>query len=258
MGSLLINSDFAKIVTMNEIGLPGTMEESLQEKLHSLVNSLQLSLPFRSLNQTADKILPELFELRIDLLSWLAQSESNMEDYLAKLDDILHQNQAEPTTRKLGKTINLVLSYYSIIIEPLIKQLSTDDFGRAIRDIDKDRPTYATFQSLSTLGTMGKILKYWIDSSLMLDFGLVVADLSLAGQVDLRESRIKKDLIPFLYDKIEMFGAYSILIEGWMPDDDQRIRDSRINKMVILSSTIALENKMGKELSTAELKALFA
>src|SRR5690606_10964202 len=102
---------------------------------------------------------------------------------------------------------------------------------------------YDTFKLLSFHPSPQiKFLKNWIDSSLQLEVGLILAQLILTSQVQLSKKRIKSELIEFLLSAITKFGAYSIFTGFWTPDSNDT--SNLTNKMKIFSATLELDNNI--------------
>ena len=83
-------------------------------------------------------------------------------------------------------------------------------------------------------------LKNWVDASLQLELGIILADLILTEQIQFPKARIESELIAFLEDTIMQFGAYSIYTGYWKPNSDDVSNST--NSMQILWAKIELEN----------------
>ena len=94
-------------------------------------------------------------------------------------------------------------------------------------------------------------LKNWVDASLQLELGIILADLILTEQIQFPKARIESELIAFLEDTIMQFGAYSIYTGYWKPDSKDVSNST--NSMQILWAKIEADNDGGHLMTKEEL-----
>lgn len=221
---------------------------SLENKINNLVDLIKLRTLNHSLEEVADGLLPELFELRIDLLEYLASKGSNVEDYFKAIDKEIANNLNVNANLELSKTIATSLEWYSKIIFPLTQRIDLKNFGQLLNSVEENRPNYGIVKLLSYHPSpQVRYIKNWADSSLAFEVGLIVSDLVLTGKLELTKTKIRTELIDFVSQSLTKFGAYSIFTGFWSPDtsDNSHV----INKMRILNSTMELEHDIHSKLS---------
>ncbi len=133
-------------------------------------------------------------------------------------------------------------------------KFNTDNLEFILKNTKGNPPDYTMLEWLA-LHPAPKIqsLKKWIDSSLDLEFGVIVADLILRKHIDFSQERIES-LIQFLKTSLTKYGAYSMFTDFWQPDeaDDSPL----VNRMKILYATIELDHKIYHKTTSQELQEL--
>lgn len=117
-----------------------------------------------------------------------------------------------------------------------------ENFSQHIKEIQhNEKPEYQTLKALSRHPSPQiRSLKNWIDASLQLEVGIIVAGLILTEQIPFPQERIESELIDFLEDTIMQFGAYSIYTGYWKPNSDDD--SASTNSMQILWAKIEMDN----------------
>ncbi|HMQ49103.1 MAG TPA: hypothetical protein PKA00_16615 [Saprospiraceae bacterium] len=217
-------------------------QRSIEQEVANLVDLISIRIKEKSVEEVADSLFEKLFDLRIDLIKWLLESKKDLNYYLASLNKHITVNLQIAPYSDLAETISSVLLAYKKIITPLFESLPLSLEG-FVESIQKGKLEYDTFNLFSIHPSPQiRSLKNWIDLSLQLDLGLILANLILTDQVQIPKKRIKSEIVEFLLSKITKFGAYSIFTGFWIPDaDDHSILT---NRMKIFSATLELDNKI--------------
>ena len=238
---IAINEPIGRFVALANIEKDIFSQKSIEQDVANLVDLITIRIKDKSIDDVANNLLENIFDLRFDLMEWLSNNDKDLNFYLKNLSKHISVNLQLAPYSNLAETISSVLLAYETIVSPIFESLQ-NSFEVILRDIQKNRPEYDTFKIFSLHPSpQVRYLKNWIDSSLQLEVGIILADLILTDQIHISKKRIKSELIEFLYSKITKFGAYSIFTGFWTPDPDDI--SNLTNRMKILSSTLELDNK---------------
>ncbi len=222
-------------------------QKSVRQDVEDLVDLITIRSQDDSVEDVANSLLENIFDLRIDVLEWLVDSGLDLQSFSDAMSKHISVNLQLAPYSDLAKAISAVLLAYEKIVSPIFENLS-NSFKEMVGDIKKNKPEYETFKMLAFHpAPQISYLKNWVDASLQLEVGIILADLILTNQIQFGKRRIKNELINFLFSTITKFGAYSIFTGFWMPDADD-VSDLT-NSMKILSATIELDNKMAYKTS---------
>ncbi|MFK8104945.1 MAG: hypothetical protein AB8G15_20670 [Saprospiraceae bacterium] len=216
-------------------------QKSIEKNIADIVDLITIRIKDKSLDEVSESLLENIFDFRFDLIEWLIDNDKDFNSYVESTDKYIAVNLQLAPFSNLAETISKTLLAYQKIISPISDSMS-NSFEDIYEDIQNNTPDYDFFKLLSHHPSPQiKYLKKWIDASLKLDIGLILADLILTNQVQLPKKRIKSELIDFLDSSITKFGAYSIFTGFWIP----KIEDASnlTNRMKILSATTELSNK---------------
>jgi hypothetical protein len=237
---LAINEPIGRFVALANLEKNILSQKSIEQDVVNLVDLITIRIKDKSVDEVANSLLENIFDLRFDLIEWLADNDKDLNFYLKFLSKHISVNLQLAPFSNLAETISSVLLAYEKIVSPIFEALP-NSFEDILEDIQKNKPEYDTFKLFSLHPSPQiKYLKNWIDSSLQLEVGIIIADLILTNQIQFPKKRIKSELIEFLFSTITKFGAYSIFTGFWNPDSDDI--SNLTNRMKILSATIELDN----------------
>ncbi len=239
---IVINEPIGRFVAFANLEKDLLHHKSIEHDISNLVDLISIRSKDKSIEVVANSLLENIFNLRFELIEWLANREKDQNDYFTAINNYISVNLQLSPYSNLAETISTVLLAYENIVAPTFKNIP-NTFNEIRENIRKNRPEYDTFKLLSLHPSPQiKYLKKWIDASLQLEVGIILSDLILTNQTQFPKKRIKSELITFLCDSITKFGAYSIFTGFWKPASDD-ISDLT-NRMKILSATTELDNNL--------------
>lgn len=252
---LAIDKPIGGLVALLNFKQDITSTANIAQNAGELIDLMVNRSQSRAVEEVADGLLHHIFDLRMEVISWLANNGKDINIYLNELEKHIAVNLQLAPYSTLADTISEVLAAYHSIASNLLGAIPKEDADKAIRDIQNHKPDYTTFGLFALHPSLPiRFLKKWMDASLQLDAGIMLADLILTGQADFPEHRIKTELIPFLLQSITRFGAYSIITGFWKPDLDDT--SGLVNDMEILAATIEMDNQSFYKASQTELQDL--
>ncbi len=217
-------------------------QTSIEHSIENLVDLITLRVQKKSIEEVANGLLDKVFDLRFEVLEWLADKDKNTTDYFESLNSHISVNLQLAPYSDLANTISSVLMAYEQIVSPIFAAFPPS-FREIFEGLQKSKPHYDSLQFLSIHPSpQTRYVKKWIDASLQLETGIILADLILTQQIPFPKKRIKNELIGFLLDTLTRFGAYSIFTNFWKPAEDDL--SNLTNQMQILAATIELDNKI--------------
>lgn len=238
---IAINESIGRFVALANLEKDIFSQKSIEQDVEDLVDLITIRIKDKSVDEVANGLLENIFDLRFELIEWLADNDKDLNFYLEFLSKHISVNLQLAPYSNLAETISSVLLSYEKIVSPIFESLP-NSFEDIFDEIQKNKPEYNTFKIFSLHPSPQiRYLKNWIDSSLQLEVGIILADLILTNQVSISKKRIKSELIEFLYSTITRFGAYSIFTGFWSPDTEDI--STLTNRMKILSATLELDNK---------------
>lgn len=238
---IAINEPIGGFVALVNLEKDILSQQSIESSVANLVDLIKIRIQEKSIEEVANSLLENIFDLRIDLIEWLAGNDKNLKNYFESLEKHISVNLQLSPFSNLAETISTVLLAYDKIVSPLFKPLSSS-FNNLLEELNKNKPEYHTFKLFALHPSPQiKFLKDWIDASLQLDVGLILSHLILTDQINFSKKRIKPELIEFLCSKIIRFGAFSIFTGFWSPASDDLSKLT--NSMKILVATMELDNK---------------
>lgn len=189
---------------------------TLSQQIQNLTDLIRFRLPQQLLEVVCASVMEELFTLRSKVLGHYREQEAVPRVRLASNADALIEKM--DTIEHFYEKIGIAAS-------------------ELVMDCD-----YATIRRLARHPAPPiRYLKYWVDASLKLEFGLIVAELSLTGQYSLSTTE-QTDLSHFLQENLVEYGAYSMITGYWSPDDAET--SVTVNRMELLAAKIEMENRL--------------
>lgn len=236
------NEPIGRFIALANLNKDLISQNSIEQDVENLVDLIKIRINDKSIDNVANGLLSKIFDLRFDLIKWLANNDKSLSGYLDTVNNHISINLQLAPYSDLAKAISTVLLSYEQIISPILESLP-DSLEEILEGTQKNKPEYDTFKlfALHPSPRM-KYLKNWLDASLQLDVGIILADLILTEQIKFSKRRIKSELIHFLLDTITRFGAYSIFTGFWVPNKNDL--SNQTNKMKIFAAAIELDNKI--------------
>jgi hypothetical protein len=220
-------------------------KSSIEHQIEDLIDIVSYRLNSKPIEVVAESVLDKIFELRFEFIDWFFtnhQDKNIFTELQEKINEEIAAKIQLSQYSSLAKTIAITLDTYGQIFTPIYEKLDTGVLEQVLHNTEDSKPTYETFKLLSYHpAPQMQYLKKWMDASLKLEFGLLVADLAITEQISLPPTVIKK-LTEFLNTTLIHFGAYSIFTEFWQPNENEP--SHLINKMEILAATIELDNNI--------------
>lgn len=222
------------------------------QKIGDLIDLIKVGVQRRSIEDIAVEFREKIFRLKFGLMKSVAAHQSGISVYLNNINQkIDHDIQSVPH-RNLATAVSLFLD--EKIFSTNNSKFNTDNLEIFLKNANGNTPDYRMLEWF-TFHPAPKIqsLKAWIDSSLDLELGLIVADLILSKHIDFSENRIEL-LIQFLNSSLTKYGGYSMFTDFWQPDetDDSPL----VNRMKILCATIEMDYKIYHKTTSKELQEL--
>jgi|GEM_PF-1244375 len=205
---------------------------------NTLTDLLKIRIQSKNINEVAQSLLPQTFDLRIKIIDWLTINDNFFDNYFTEIDKFIQSKLHNSLYSELEETQAKVLMLQKQIVTPLAKEIQNDSTD-LFNSLGSKKPNYATIKYISKLAPQAIHFKNWIDASLSLELGLILADMIVLNDLKLPENKIKNEIIVFLNDEVVKFGAYSVLIGAWhLPES----HDSElINQIEVLVAMKQLE-----------------
>ncbi len=215
-------------------------QSHIEESIEDLMDIITIRLLTKSVAVVSESVLEKIFDLRFEVLEWLAAEKATISDFQSVINQAIVHNLTLSEHTELTKMIILVLNSYDKILTSVFKKVGSEHFNSMIQN---GKPSYKAIELISLHPSPPiQYLKKWVDASLKIEFGLIVADLILTKQILFESHRIH-ELTLFLKDTIVQYGAYSIFTNFWEPDEKDTSKMTHL--MEILAATIELDHKMG-------------
>lgn len=215
------------------------LDDDLPQSIENLIDLITIKIKKQPIEIVAKKLLPEIFDLRIKSLRWIINNKKIAKDFAATMNKEIAKNIQLAPYSDLAKTMAEVLYVVQKINIPLWTNSLKKDKEKSFDNI-----TYHTMINALSLLTPTIDIQYQrkiINTSLVLEIGLILADLVLSNQIELGDKRIERELIPFLKKAITKYGAYAALLNIWKPPSYE---SSLINRIEILAASIRMNNKV--------------
>ncbi len=214
---------------------------SLQNAFDELADLITIEIERKNIDEVADQLKAKIFDVRLDIIKRLSEEKNGIEGYLNIINQKISAIKYAPYYTELFNTLKEDLAVFQKIIKEIFNHKKTNHTGDFQIDFQNNRPNYSTFLFLqSHPHPQTRYFTKFLDESLKLDIGLIIADMILNKKINLDQKRIQQELIPFLNKTIDRFGAYSIFTEFWKPEKDDHSPETY--KMQILADTIRMNN----------------
>lgn len=228
---------------------------TLRQDIKNLIDLIKIRIKEESIDVVANGLLRDFFDLRLHLIVWLGQEKKKFSDYLGTLNVLIADYLQLSQYSDLSEMMVSVLQAHEKIVAPIMTSLAHNgsDWEKAAEEISTNKPTYEglLLMTLHHPSPRVQYMKNCLDASLQWEIGMILSDLILMEKVKMSKKRIKTELIPFLYDSIVRFGAYSIFTHAWQPDIEDR--SPLVNSMKILAATIEMDHKQYHRITKDEL-----
>lgn len=209
----------------------------LKNAFDELVDLIIVRIERENIEDIATALKTKIFDIRLGLINLLSKKNASIENYFDLINEkILTINHAPHHVELFNTQKNILFIFKKIIIEKNII-----NFKNAQIDFQNNSPNYSAFIFLqSHPNPQTRYFIKWLDESLKLDIGLIIADMIFDKKINLDQKRIQQEIIPFLNKTIDRFGAYSIFTEFWKPDKEDY--SPKTYKMQILADIIRINN----------------
>lgn len=218
-------------------------EKPLFKEIRNLVDLIIIRSKKDGVAKTFKYLESDLFKLRLDILN-----ESNLfQDIIGDLNNSIQERikfQFKKTTNHKNLELAFVnsISIYGEISSNLIELLPEKSFNSF-----KHLPqlNYEDFTDLlrSLPGKESKLILSYLNSSISLDYALIVSELIFDDKLRLKKSEIE-NLILILKNSIEEYAVFSYRFGFWSPsneDESQWIRNIKI-RISLFESKFASDN----------------
>ncbi len=238
---LTINEPIGRFIALANLEKNMLPSKSIEQDISNLIDLICLRIKHEPIETVANSLLESMFNLRMEIMAWLANNDKPLDWYLSVLDQHIVANIQLSPFSILAETVSLVLLKYKEILLPVL-ETQPQSFDEIINSMYVNKPRYDTFRIFDIHPSPQiKYFKKWLDATLQLEAGIILADLILTNQIQFPKKRIIPELTEFLLNTIIKFGAYSIFTQVWNPGVDDT--SNLTNSMKILSATIELDNR---------------
>ncbi len=244
---LAVNNPIGKIVVWTHLQKDNLPQKSIEQSVADVVDLLTVRVVQNPVEEVANSLIERIFDLRWEIISWLADDLEFFNNYLEELNTHISKNLQLVPYSDLANAVASSLLSYENITAPYLEE--TDALEGALKKAQTNKPDYNVIKQLELHpGPQVKYLKSWFDASLKMEVGIILADLILTNQMQFPEKRIQEELIDFIYSTITKFGAYSIITGFWKPSTEDT--SNLTNRMKILAATIELDNQAPNPISS--------
>lgn len=227
---------------------------SMENKINDLLNLIDDHVIHNNIGDLNDVILEKTFDLRLDVLELFAKKQESVHSFLEKMNTLIVKNEQLALFSNLAQIVSDILAAYHTIVGDITQSLSITHFNDLLNP-PKTSITYHSFKILKLHPSPQiRFLTKWLEESLKLEVGLIIADLILLDKIDLSNQNIEKELIQFLKQTINRFGAYSIFTGFWTPKDNDH--NQLITNMKILASILDTRHNKSNPVSIEEINQM--
>lgn len=216
------------------------VNRALDNKLRQLIDIIIFRVQHKSLEQVSSNLLDDLLEVRIKSLDWFSKENKDLHSLSTTI------NTPYPVlNRAFKKTIT---TYFKIISTATTIRINGFDDGDII--------SYSGLKKLVQsypIPTLEIFVK-WLESSLKLEFGIIVTALIEHNIIEQPTYQLIEELSLFLRYKIEQFGAYAILLNVWQPKENEH--GQWIENIRFVASVYQMDMDRGEPITKATLKEL--
>lgn len=245
---LAINEPIGRFIAVSNLEKPALLPKHIEQDIGELVDLICLRIMRYPIETVVSGLMEYVFNLRIELFVWLAGNNKELNQYFESFGKHISVNTQILPFSRLAQSVSDVLSAYHTIVSPIWEAKEKLEIKN---NAHYGKLQYNMLQFLeSHPSPQVRYIKQWVDASLRLELGLIIADLVLTNQVKLPVQKTYRELTVFLINTITRFGAYSIFTGFWAPND----KDTTMltNRMKILAATIELDNNVNCLATTKE------
>lgn len=205
-------------------------EKPLFKEITTLVDSIIIKSKENGVNEALKSSTDDLFKLRLEIINDTNLSQDIIDDLNILIQERIEFQFSHNTNYKaLEFAFVSALDVYGKISLNR-KDFSSEDFFNSIKNIPQ--LNYTNFISLlkSLPGKESKLILSYLNSSISLDYALIVSELVFDDKLNLKKSEID-NLISILKNSIEDYAVFSYRFGFWSPSDEdesQWIRNIKI------------------------------
>lgn len=240
---------YAPIEQLLAFAQENKLSRDLQNRLERLVDITSVRVQSKDLEKVSDGLLDDLLELRIASIQWIFSNNNH------DIFDIIEEGTKpiKSPYQDLNEVYEDVMATYLKVVSNLVSNL---DINISNDDLDNFEMSYQGLKNLVQLSPIPELKNFlkWMESSLKLELGFLVAALIEDKKIEKVDSKLIKDLKYFLRRKVELFGAYAIILGIWKPSDIDH--SQLITNIKIVASTFQMEWQKSKPVSKIELENL--
>ena len=201
---------------------------------------LRSRVQHKNFQELSESLYERMFNLRFEAVRWFVQENLSFREMLQLLENKINDQTRKPKLHKLGAAVQLVLQQYKRIVAQYLENVDFQNLRKLTDAISEEKPDYDFFRLLELHpDNRVKFIKKWLDQSLSLETGLVIAELYILGEIEMPARKIDEELIPFLQQTLTRFGAYSMFTGFWTPENPNE--DQQTTNMKIFASTLELD-----------------
>lgn len=233
--------------------------DAIFNSYEQITDLIKFRINTQSLAEIANKLKPNLFELKLLTANYLFNKENL--DFSAirvlTVDEMISKAQGVNHPKLRATLLDVLEAHYKISGSATSSDITNIDISSILSEIRTSLSYEKIQQVISILSNQFKGIKYImgsIDESLKLEVGLMTADLLLTKEIQTPNEAFIEDLIHFLKKTISQFGAYAIINGAWQPDEDDT--SQLVTNMRILSGVIEVERNNVTSISREGLKQL--
>ncbi len=243
IGKFVIFANRQKVILQDDLGLC----------VENLVDLITIKIKHDPIELVAQKLLPEIFDLRIKLLKWIGENEKILQNFITTINGEIAKNiQFAPYS-----DLSAAMAEYLTIVEKINTPIFHTISNKKVKEEIISNINYDVFKIALSLASMPSTIIHYnqkiMETSLQWEFAWILSNLVLTNQINLEKNRIERELIPFLKKTITRYGAYAILLNIWQPSD---FDSPLVNRIEILAASIRMDNKIYNRTSLEELKEL--
>jgi hypothetical protein len=243
--------DYNTMVKAGHINDPSylTNNRELIRKIDNLSEIISEGLKSKiPLESIATNCIPYMFNLRMlviqhmieNNLSLTEESEQAVREYR---DDYIATNHFP----HLHESMEMILNYAQLLSSKVLKLIDNEANSKlidAMDEVPKDYPSFLAKMAGDMSETDFKIFGGWMNQSMCLEFGIIVQGIMMTQPDDFAKGQVEQ-VIELTIDFLTRYGAYSILMGSWEPQEE----DQLTMNMQILAAKLELEMGNGHELN---------
>ena len=224
-------------------------EKTLIKDIRSLIDLIIIRTKKNGVNDTLKSLQDDLFKLRLEFINEPELFNEITNNLNNSIQDRINLQYNKTTTHK-----NLELAFVNSI--NIYNQISSNQFNLLAEDsfhLFKNIPKldYKGFTNLikSLPGKESKLILSYLDSSISLDYALIVSELIFDEKLKLKNTEIEK-LILILKNSIEDYAVLSNIFGFWTPadeDETQWIRNIKIRISLFESKLSENQNDISSD-----------